>query len=357
MSLFSGILQIEDTSTYLTAVQNQGEVDFNAAINAVLQKFQTERNQAQSLFVDSQTPQFMETIQQGGFDEGQEIDADARPLETYVAGEYGVAYPLKRIGWALGWNEETFAAMTVADLDRQVAAKTAGNAKRHMREIFRAILRKNNYTFPDEYHGELTIRRLANSDGTTYAPLANADEGTDDNHYLVSGYLSNAMSASNNPFVTLANEVREHFSTTTRVVAFINSAQRADVLSLLPNFVDKDVEGIDPAPSEARANNPGLAVPGDFLGVDGDSGVYVYVYDRVPATYIAGGAVDESRPLKRRVPAIASLQGFSVRAEELHFPFYKRTWIERFGYGVANRVSWAVIQLKASGTYDDPTGL
>ena len=52
------------------------------------------------------------------------------------------------------------------------------------------------------------------------------------------------ISASNNPLKTLADEVREHFTSTTRIVAFMNSAQRADLLAKLPNFVDVAVPGI-----------------------------------------------------------------------------------------------------------------
>ncbi|HVL24875.1 MAG TPA: hypothetical protein VM450_12375 [Thermomicrobiales bacterium] len=354
MSIFAGILRVEDTNTALTAIDPQA---ISEGIGLVLARFQTERNTLQGLFVDSETDQYSERVRGGGFDEGQEIGPDGRPLETYVGGMYDVAFPLKRIGWALGWNDETFARMTVADLDREVASKTGGNAKRHMREIFRALMLKDNFTFVDELRGSLTIRRLANSDGTLYPPLTSATDEAQDNHYLVSGYAAGSMSATNNPFVTLANEVREHFGTTTRVVAFINTAQRTQVLTLLPNFTDVRVEGVTPAFGESEAINPGLAVPGDFLGVDDDSGVYVYVYDRVPADYIVGGAIDQARPLRRRVPAEASLRGFTVRAEETHFPFYKRTWIERFGYGVANRVSWAAMQLTTNGTYTDPAGL
>src|SRR5690606_1743693 len=102
-------------------------------------------------------------------------------------------------------------------------AKVVGNSRRHMREMFRALLAKDNYTFQDTKHGDLTIRRLANGDAQTY-PMDD-DQATDD-HYLVSGYAAADISAVNNPFVTLAEEVREHFQSDTRIVAFINQAQR-----------------------------------------------------------------------------------------------------------------------------------
>jgi len=350
MALFAGLLRTSE-ATPLTSIS---EDDATSVINAVLATYQAERNAAQGLFVAEQTTNHTERVQLGGFDEGQEIGPDGRPRETYTSGYVDAAYPLKRIGWALGWNLETFARFTVADLDRQVAAKTAGNAKRHMREIFRAFFDNVNGTFIDEDYGSLTIRRLANTDGSLFPATTGTDAEAQDNHYLVSGYLTGAMSATNNPLVTLAAEVREHFDATSTVVAFINSAQRANIVTLLPSFVDAPTEGIVAAPADAQALDIDVTVPGEFIGTDGDSGVRVYVYNRVPATYIVGGVVGAPAPLKRRIPAIASLQGFAMVDEERHFPFYKRTWIERFGYGTANRLSFAVMQLKASGTYDVP---
>jgi hypothetical protein len=354
MSIFAGILRIEDTSTALTTLD---PTQIAEVMPDVLAKYVEERNAAQGLFVEAETTEYKERYRAGGYDEGQEIGPDGRPLETYVGGAYDVAYPLERFGWAYGWNEETYAAMTVADLDRETDAKLAGNARRHMRSIFRALLRKGNYTVIDDLHGEITVRRLANGDGTLYPPTANGDTEADDNHYLTSGYAPGAMSSTNNPLVLGATEAREHFSSTSRIVAFINGAQRGDFLTRLPNFEDAKKEGIQPGSADAQAIDPNLNVPGDFLGVDGDSGVYVYVYDRVPATYILMGAVDEAKPLKRRVPRFITLQGFTVRAEEAHFPFYKKTWIERFGYGVGNRLGWVAIELTADPTYDDPTSI
>lgn len=350
-SAFAGLLRTSE-ATPLTSIP---QTDATSAINAVLAAYLQERNDAQGLFVDSETTNYTERIALGGYDEGQEIGPDGRPRETYVSGNVDVAFPIKRIGWALGYNIETFARLTVADLDRQVAAKTAGNAKRHMREIFKPILDNTNALFVDEDYGTLTIRRLANGDGTMFPPVSGADAEAEDNHYLVSNYLSSAMSATNNPFVTLAAEVREHFDATSTVVAFINSADRANVITKIPNFVDTPAQGITAAPADAQAFDAGVVVPGEFIGTDGDSGVRVHVYNRVPATYLMAGVVGAPAPLKRRVPAIQSLRGFALIGEEDHLPFHKRTWIERFGYGVANRLSFAVMQLKASGTYDVPT--
>lgn len=350
MALFAGILRVEDT----TALTEVDPVEINDAINQLLARYQRERNEAQSLLVSGEVQRASELVRLAGIDEGQEIGPDGRPLETHISGEYTAGFPMIRYGWALGYNEETAAALTVGDLDRNVTAKVAGNARRHRRDIAKALFGNANYTYTDtiEGAGAVTVVRLANDDGTDF----DGDEVDDnENHYLVSNYVAADISATNNPLVTLANEISEHFDGTTRIVAFINQAQRADLVDgLATAFVDADIAGITPAAADARATALGANVPGTFVGVDGASGVYVYVWDQVPSGYILAMTPDAPGPVVRRVPANAALRGFNVRAEEEHYPFYKRTWIERFGYGVRNRLNAAVMQLKASGTYDVP---
>lgn len=349
MSLFAGILRTEDLNAKLTTFDP--EIIENGIVE-ILVKYQQERDEAQALLVSGQVTVPTQRVREGAIDEGQELGPDGRPLETHVGGYYDVGFPLKRVGWAVGWNRETYARMTVADLDREVGAKVAGNARRHSREILKAVLADNaNYTYPDEFAGDITVRRLANSDGTKYGATQ-----VEDNHYLVSGYAKTAISPTNNPFVTLAAEIREHFTSNSRVVAWISTAQVAEIQADLTTFVDKNVEGVVPSSTTAYAVAPGVSVPGDFLGIDSASGVYVYVWDRMPDAYIYAQAIDEDGPIKRRVPDVATLQGFTLLEEESHIPFYKRTWLELFGYGVGNRLSAAVMFVDA-GSWADPTGL
>jgi len=356
MAVLAGILRVEDA----TPINQVPVTDMTTAVNELLARYVRERNEATNLFVQEATTIRQERVASGGVDEGQVLGPDGRPLETRVEGEIEVAYPWWRYGWAFGGNSETAAALTVADTDRVVKSKTAGNARRHMREINRAFWGNANYQFTDEKQfkedsGTLTVRRLANGDGTLYAPTINSDDEADDNHYLVSGYEAADISATNNPFQTLAEEIREHYDSVQTVVAFVNPAQRNQVLTGLPNFVDADVEGITKGATEARAAElGGTNVPGDFLGIDGDSGVYVYAWGRTPAGYISAFAVGVPAPLKMRIPRLAALQGFKLEAEEEHNPMWKRTFRERFGYGVANRLGAAVMQLKADGAYQIP---
>ena len=197
---------------------------------------------------------------------------------------------------------------------------------------------------------------MANSDGATYPPTFSSDAEAQDNHYLASGYANTAISATNNPFVTLKAEIVEHFTEATGVVALINSAQLAEITTDLPSFVDAAPEGViqgqDTAVATAAA---GINVPGTFVGTDTASGVRVYVNDsgRIPASYIYAQAIGVPKPLRRRVHVPANLRGFKLEAEEEHYPLFKRTFVDRFGYGVANRLSAAIMFVDA-GAWANP---
>lgn len=351
MSNLPGILRIEDLNVAVTSVDPVVVAD---AMTDLLAAYQAERNEVQTLFVSEETTTVTERFLEEGADEGQLLGPDGRPLETRIAGYHDVGYPLLRLGWALGWNLETFAHATVGDLDRQVDSKLAGNAKRHTREMLRALMVDDNYTYVDDIRGSVTVKRLANGDTDTYAINGNFAGGTDD-HYYSSGYAAASISPTNNPFATLADDIREHFTVDTRIVAFINIAQQAIIQSALTSFVDAPITGISPANNTAFGIEPDVNVPGTFLGVDGASGAYVYVWNAIPANYVYAQAIDLPRPLKRRVPQPEILRGFRLMEEENHLPFYKRSWLERFGYGVGNRLTGAAMFLDAGATYTDPT--
>lgn len=352
MGLLAGILRIEDTTLLSTLTVPE----VNEAVNALLARYEAERNAWQNFLVEDETTDWKTLYNIGGVDEGQEIGPDGRPLETRPTGQIETAYPIRRFGWAVGWNYETFAHMTVADLERVTASRQGGNAKRHLREQFRAIFNNANYTYTDPVHGALTIRRLANADGALYPPTFASDTEADDNHYVASGYANTAISATNNPFATLKAEIVEHFSEATGVVAIINSAQQAEIQADLPSFVDAPVDGVTQGNDTAVATAAdGINVPGTFIGTDAASGVRVYVSDsgRVPASYIYAQAVGVPRPLRRRVHVPETLRGFKLEADEQHYPLFKRTYIDRFGYAVANRLSAAIMFVDA-GAWANP---
>ena len=49
------------------------------------------------------------------------------------------------------------------------------------------------------------------------------------------------------------------------------------------------------------------------------------------------------------------LAGAKLEADEAHYPLFKRTYVDRFGYAVANRLSAAVMFVDA-GSWTNPAG-
>ncbi len=348
MPQLPGILRVED-ATLLTQVP---ETDTTSAVNAMLEAYERNRNEAFALLVDEQTTARQEVVKTAGLIRAQRLNRDGRPLEERVGAEYEVAYEWHRFGYALGWDREAYAYMTVADLDRNVIGVTAGNFEDHKVEAFRAIFTNTNHPFTDE-QGSLTIRALANQDGTLYALPTGAT--AEANHYIVSNFTAATMSDTNNPFALLRAKLRV-FAPTARVVALVNELQLPQIQAGITAFIDVPVAGISSGFGDQVATPFGdAAVPGTFVGVDGGTGVHVYTSNHVPADYMIALVIGAPAPLKRRVPQPVILQGFSLEAEETHDPFYKRHYRDRFGYAAANRLGMAVLQLKASGTYDVPT--
>ena len=98
-------------------------------------------------------------------------------------------------------------------------------------------------------------------------------------------------------------------------------------------------------------------VPGRILGRT-DSGVWVSEWRWVPSGYIVNVSLDAPPPLKMRVdPDDTGLgSGLQLVAEDELNPLRVAYWENRFGIGCANRLNGVVIQLKASGSYDIPSG-
>lgn len=361
MPLLAGVLRTEDS----TRVSDIPLANLTDAINDVLGQYQEERDRALQMFVAETTILAEEHVPLGGIDEGQDVDRYGRALETRPEAGYDVAYPWIRRGWAHGWDYESEKLLTVGDVQRVLTAQSRGNAKWHLRSIHRALYNNGNWTHRDNevtsggVGVSRTIRALANQDGTLYPPaaiLALGDDDTQANHYIVSNYLSSAINGTNNPLELIRAKIRARDVAGT-IVAFINSAQLLDIRDKLPNFIDA------PAATDATAGSTtptailpsGILVPGQYIGVDGDTNVHVYVYDSAtPSAYILGMVIGRP-PLKKRIPSVSGLQGFKLEAEEELAPLHRREFRDRAGYGVFDRLGAVVVQLKGSGSYDVPT--
>lgn len=350
MGQLAGILGASDNALLTTIPATE----VNDAVNELLARYQQEQQDAFSFWVEEQTTEWKTIYNLISGDEMQELGRHDQPIEKRVTGSWETSYPIKRYGDAIGWDYETFQYMTVEHMQRQTNSKVIANAKTHRRQILRALLGNVNYSYtnPDDNHGALTIRRLANGDGTTYPPILTSSTEADEDHYLASGYAASAISDTNNPFVTMADDLKHHWDGPYQLVGHINSAQKAKITGLTL-FVDAVTPGVTASPNDAQVTSFPDA-PGEFIGIDPVSGVYVFVWDQVPANYITLRDYNKPAPLKKRVHPVASLVGFKLEAEEAHHPLYRRQWRDRFGYATGNRLNGVVMFLDAGSTYTVP---
>jgi hypothetical protein len=283
----------------------------------------------------------------------QESDRLTRPGAVKPIGSYTVAYDLRDARDQVAWDDITGAYLTLNKLQAALQSVMIRHANWVRFHILKHLFNNTNATFVDEVRGSLTIRRLANSDSTTYPPVIGSDSEADDNHYLESGYLASAISDTNNPFVTIRDELEEHTGMGD-IVAFINNAQRAKV-EALTDFVEPARVGVREGDATAIATDAPNA-PGRFLGRVSE--IAVFEWRHIPANYILAIDLMQPAPLKMRIDEPTGIRGrgrLELVAEQEEFPLRESFWRDRRGYGVANRLNGVVMELGNGGTYTVPT--
>jgi hypothetical protein len=212
-------------------------------------------------------------------------------------------------------------------------------------------------TFTDERNGSLTIQPLANNDSVVYPPVLGSVSDATENHYLESNYASASISDTNDPVVTIVNDIEEHFGTQTgngNIVVFINNAETAKITALTA-FVDTPDrfvrEGVQTAVPGAIPN-----IPGKILGRH-RNGAWISEWRHIPANYLLGIHLEAPPPLKMRVdPAETGLpRGLALVSRDQMYPLEASEWRARFGFGVANRLNGVVVELGTGGSYSVPT--
>jgi hypothetical protein len=347
-----GLLQVSDANT---PVQTVGQQLTFEAINRFAARHNTNVGNIIRRFVDDTTTDIETYYETPGGGMMQETNRLSRPGAVKTYGRYNVGFPIRDARDQIAGDDITFAYLTLAQLQRQVTNIFIRHLNWVRFHILRALFNNANETFFDEFlQREITVRRLANTDGTIYAPNLNAETGTDDNHYLVSGYLSSAISNTNNPFITLRDEITEH-SGDGNIVVFINPAQSA-VVKALADFVGYTDPMIRlPTDSTVITGAAPDGLPGTVIGRV--SSVWVVEWTTIPADYMVALDISQPPPLRKRIDIATNIQGrgqLALIARQQEFPLEESFWRDRHGYGVGNRLGTAIMQFKASGTYDIP---
>ena len=357
MSTIFGALNLNDTDRVFQATA--GQVVIYDAVREYLDRYNADMVAATSIFVEGTTTDHSERYKLPGSGKLQRRGIQSRTGEVKANAGWDVAFPLEDFGASFAADDVTMAYMTVGDLDRhiQTVVNQDRNTRRH--EILRALFNSTDGTFSDPLWGSLTIRRLANGDSAVlFPPVLGTEAEATEQHYLESGYAASAISDTNNPYVTIRDELEEHFGAPTAgsdIVVFVNNAQRAKT-EALTNFSEVEDRYVRLGTQTDQTNGSLPSVPGRILGrVDG---VWVVEWRWIPANYMVGIHLEAAKPLKMRIdPADTGLgSGLQLVAQDSDFPFTTSHWRHRFGLGVGNRLNGVVFELGTGGTYSVPSG-
>lgn len=351
MATLWGILGIQDRDT---TVDQVGQATIFEAIAEATAAHNAEMEQMTSLFVEETTTNHTETYKLPGGGMMQESDELTRPGAIKPVGEYSVAYDLRDARDQVAWDDVSVAYLTLQDLQRTLQTVYVRHANWVRFQIAAHILRNVNDVFPDRVRGQLTIRRLANQDGTLYPSLFAGGQEAEANHYLVSGFESADIDAESNPFPTMRALLETYFGPG-NPIAFINP-QETPVVSLLPNFVPTSDPNIRPgAMATELIGGPGVTHPGRLIGRCDE--VWVVEWQNMPANYIYMQDLNQPGPLKKRVDTPTGIAGrgeLALVATQDEFPLRESFWRDRHGYGVGNRLNGVVMELTEDLAYDIP---
>lgn len=356
MSTIFGALGVNDTDrVFLNTLGQRVVYD---AITQLTARYNADIAAQMAVFVEGKTESFKERYKLPASGRMQRVGKNSAPAAVKTTGQWDVAYPLDEFGAAVSAGRIDYAYMTVGDLDRHIQTVFTQDTNTRRYEMLKALLNNTVRTFNDEINGSLSVQPLANGDAVLYPPLLGSESEATADHYLVSGYAASAISDTNNPFRTMRDLLESKFGAPTgggNVAVLINDAQTAKSLDLTEFNRVTDRMVVPGANTDRVAGLP--ALPGRILGRT-DSGVTVAEWRWLPAGYMLGVVLDAPAPLKMRVdPAYTGLPtDLALVAEDNDYPFKTSYWASRYGFGVGNRLNGVVMQLKASGSYDVPTG-
>jgi len=358
MSNIFGQLNLNDTDRVFNATTGQEAVyEIIEQYNA---RYNQELNAAKAVFVGDMSDIHKLRYKLPANGRLQRRGRSSTPANRKNSGYWDVAFPLEDFGDTVAGDDVTLGYMTALELSNHVTGVMTRDKSTVRHEILRALFNNAQDTFSDPLWGNLSIEPLANGDGVVYPPVLGSDTEATDDHYLVSGYASTDISDTNDPFATLVEELIEHFGESVggdNIVTFINQGQLAKVAALADYEAvpDNFIRSGDNTNIPQRLPN----VPGRIVGrmTGGDNATWVSVWRWIPANYMLTIHLEEAQPIQERVdPADTGLgNGLVLVSESGTKPVNQWFWRHRFGFGASNRLNGAVMQLKASGSYDVPS--
>lgn len=355
MSMLPGLLNISDTErAFVNTVGQQVVFD---AVNQLLADYNAELAQTTAVFIERETEKFKMRYLLPGGGKLQRVGRHAPAGAVKRFGYFDVAFPLRGWGAQYAGNRVAMAYMTIQELDAHLDTIMIQDLNTMRWRILTSIFEDTNLTFTDPIHGNLTVTRLANTDGTTFPPVLGSETEADDDHYLNSGYTVAAIAAANNPVVTLRDEIAEHFGgigSAGRQFVYFHANDQLGYLQAIAGYTAISDQYIQIANTTADVRSwPN--VPGRVHGRGW--GAWLVEWDGwIPDTYGMMILTEVPAPLmKRNDPADTGLpRGLSLVSRDEKYPFEGAHYEHRYGLGCGNRLSAACMLIDESGTYTPP---
>lgn len=357
MSAIFGVLGVEDTEAAFLI--NLGQELVFDAINLVLGYHNEDVAAATSVFVKGKTEKFTDRWLKPGSGTLTPVGQDPMAPGPAIGreGYWDVSFPLREYSESISATRVALAYMTPAELNAHLDTIMERDLAQHRLRMLIALMESTNLTWVDIKHGSLTVRRLANTDGTTYPPLPGATAEAQDTHYIDAAYNVAGIAAATNPAVDLRDEIIEHFggrlTTGTDVLYIHGSDQTPYFTAPIAGYVAREDDWIDYGEDTDIAKKL-AGIPGWHHGRGW--GVHLAEWAWMPDEYGLAVLLSEP-PLMRRVDTAASglPRGLTLVATDRDHPLESAYFADRFGYGVGNRLSAACIEINAGGaTYATP---
>jgi len=352
MSMLPGLINAQDNMHGF--IRNVGQGLVTDAVAELLAVYNEEINLSMGAFVEKQTEQFKVRylLPGGGRLQVMGRQAPAAAFKRY--GYYDVAFPLRQYGVEISGGRVDLAYTTVAEMDAHIDAILTADMNTMRERLLVSIFENDNLAYTDEYHGAITVTRLANGDGTLFPPVLGSEDEADDDHYLNAGYNVAGIAAGQNPAVTLRNEISEHFGgvgTRGRNFVYFHGADQTAYLAAIAGYNALSDQYITAGNDTAVVN--GLPnVPGRIHGRGW--GCWLSEWDGwIPDTYGLMVLLDVAAPLIMRVdPKETGLNsGLQMVARDINHPLERMSFERRFGFGCGNRLSAAIMLVTDGGTY------
>ncbi len=357
MSGLYGVFGIGDSDR--VRLNSLGQSVVYDAVNTYMAARSAEIAAAMSVFVGETTSDYKRRyrLPGGGMLQDMGFDPQSAPKTVKTSGSWDVAFPLTDWQAGIGGSRVAYAYATVQDLALEVEGVIARDINTVRFQVLNALLGSTQTTFVDPLWGSLSIEPLANGDSVVYPPVLGATAEATENHYLSAGYAVSAISDTNNPFTTIANELEEHFGAPTggsNIVTFIPADVTAKV-EALTDFVAVTNMHIQPGDDVATVLGLPAGLPGRILGYIGNT--WVSEWRSLPATYALAVHLDAPKPLIMRVdPADTGLDGgLKLVATSDKFPFTQSDYSHRFGIGAGNRLN-GVAMIISAAAWSVPSG-